>query len=495
MTRARWWPVFPLLLAAHPVLSLYALNVDQVRFDSVVPALGISIAAAAALTLISWPLFGDPVKGSVVIASCEVIFFVYVPLYLFLRKAAVPFLGLDRSLDIFRHRHLIPMAVLVPVMVAVVVKKGERLRRAVPFLNAIALLLMAMPLVTALQQNWGTMVASTTGFDDLEAPTARPRTLRDIYYIILDAYGSERLLKNRSAYDNHEFVEFLARKGFYVAPESRTNYPITRFSLSSSLNMDYLSRLEGRPDVTVDLIESNRVERFLKAMGYTIVRFPTWWVGTKRAPFADVRFESRAKLWSEFNETLLEMTMLGPFIVFRREAERTHTLYVFDKLQNMPPLGKPMFVFVHILCPREPFVFDRDGNRREDGETRWRYDDPRSMDRYVDQVVFVNRKVEQLVDSLISRSKVPPIIIIQGDHGPTYSDERQKRGYFGILNAYYLPDGGAEKLYPSITPVNSFRMILDYYFGTHLGLLEDRSYLFGSSMHSLHFHQAAESEE
>ena len=38
------------------------------------------------------------------------------------------------------------------------------------------------------------------------------------------------------------------------------------------------------------------------------------------------------------------------------------------------------------------------------------------------------------------------------------------------------PDGGESKLYPTITPVNSFRVILDYYFQTDFGLLEDRSY-------------------
>ena len=46
-----------------------------------------------------------------------------------------------------------------------------------------------------------------------------------------------------------------------------------------------------------------------------------------------------------------------------------------------------------------------------------------------------------------------------------------------ILNAYFLPNGGEKYLYPDITPVNSFRLILDLYFGTDLGLLEDRSYL------------------
>ncbi len=48
---------------------------------------------------------------------------------------------------------------------------------------------------------------------------------------------------------------------------------------------------------------------------------------------------------------------------------------------------------------------------------------------------------------------------------------------FPILNAYYIPNEAASSLYPSITPVNSFRLIFDSYFGTDLGLLEDRNYL------------------
>ena len=46
----------------------------------------------------------------------------------------------------------------------------------------------------------------------------------------------------------------------------------------------------------------------------------------------------------------------------------------------------------------------------------------------------------------------------------------------GILNAYYFPDQDYSKLYKGITPVNTFRIILNKYFGTDLDLLEDRSY-------------------
>jgi len=46
----------------------------------------------------------------------------------------------------------------------------------------------------------------------------------------------------------------------------------------------------------------------------------------------------------------------------------------------------------------------------------------------------------------------------------------------GILNAFYLPSGGDEFLYDSITPVNSFRLIFNFYFDTNYELLEDYVY-------------------
>jgi hypothetical protein len=47
------------------------------------------------------------------------------------------------------------------------------------------------------------------------------------------------------------------------------------------------------------------------------------------------------------------------------------------------------------------------------------------------------------------------------------------------LNAYYFPDQNYAALYPAISPVNSFRVIFNQYFGTDLELLEDRNYFAG----------------
>ena len=95
----------------------------------------------------------------------------------------------------------------------------------------------------------------------------------------------------------------------------------------------------------------------------------------------------------------------------------------------------------------------------------------------VDQVKFVQKETLDVVDTLIQNSQVPPIIIVQGDHGPLpdLTDEASQR--LPILNAYFLPGIRMDKvLYPSISPVNSFRVILNAYFGQNLPLLEDQSY-------------------
>ena len=45
-----------------------------------------------------------------------------------------------------------------------------------------------------------------------------------------------------------------------------------------------------------------------------------------------------------------------------------------------------------------------------------------------------------------------------------------------ILNTYYFPGGKYELLYPSVTPVNSFRIVLNTFFNGEYELLSDRNY-------------------
>jgi hypothetical protein len=44
------------------------------------------------------------------------------------------------------------------------------------------------------------------------------------------------------------------------------------------------------------------------------------------------------------------------------------------------------------------------------------------------------------------------------------------------LGAFYLPGGGEKQLYPEMTLVNLFQVILNHYFGEKYELLPDRCY-------------------
>jgi hypothetical protein len=107
------------------------------------------------------------------------------------------------------------------------------------------------------------------------------------------------------------------------------------------------------------------------------------------------------------------------------------------------------------------------------------------------------------VDKILAKSDRPPVIVLQSDEGPfiPFLHEFGRAGtdwrelsdpalqtHIRILNAYYLPNADPEQiLYPSVTPVNSFRIIFDHYFGTDYGLVEDESYIFEDTLHPYTF--------
>jgi hypothetical protein len=313
----------------------------------------------------------------------------------------------------------------------------------------------------------------------------------DIYYIILDAYASTSTLKEIYGYDNGEFEKYLRDKGFYIASKSRSNYTSTFLSLASSLNMDYLNRLRERlgeesrdRSLAHDMIKNNKVMRILKSRGYNFVHFRTVFPATGRNYHADWDVECGRFFSTEFYEMLIQTTMLR---VFKKYLDlsffaRERILCIFDVLPEVQHKMKgPNFIFAHITIPHPPYIFGPNGEARDaimqyNWKRLWQ-----QKDHYLNQLRFVNKKIIQVVDRILSEADAQPIIILQSDHGPQSTgvltdphkmlfEERMR-----ILNAYHLPYGGENLLYESITPVNSFRVILRNYFNMDYELLEDRS--------------------
>jgi hypothetical protein len=157
------------------------------------------------------------------------------------------------------------------------------------------------------------------------------------------------------------------------------------------------------------------------------------------------------------------------------QSFRDRSMNVFNKLDDIARMPEPTFAYLHVILPHPPFVFGPNGEPTDPADF-WNENQQYPADLYAkgyqNQLTFLNNKVLEAVDTIFANSDVPPIIVFQGDHGP-WLQTKEKR--MQILNAYYLP-GNEDKLYPTISPVNTFRLIFNSYFGGNYDMLPDISY-------------------
>ena len=131
-------------------------------------------------------------------------------------------------------------------------------------------------------------------FDEVPAPASEPAEKPDIYYLVFDRYQRDDYLKKIYDFDNSSFLDELQKRGFVIVDEAYSNYQRTAHSVVSSLNFDYLDKLEtpetkGSPDwyPLFEMFQDFRIGRFLKSLGYKLHFYGTWWEPTRRIAIAD----------------------------------------------------------------------------------------------------------------------------------------------------------------------------------------------------------------
>jgi hypothetical protein len=330
-----------------------------------------------------------------------------------------------------------------------------------------------------------------------------PSALPDIYYVIMDGYGRADALKTWYGYDNNDFLSFLKDSGFFVASESRSNYAQTALSQSSSLNFQYLDQIPRQISAQSSnrlpleaMLESNRLFHILKQVGYRIITFPTGYLFTDIGLNVDQQIVPPGGL-SSFQTELLKTTPLPNMLrLFSGKTlydlHRERILYALAHLPEATSDAAPTLVYAHILAPHPPFVFGQNGEPLGSdlpafslADGNW-FTGSLGHDAYIEgyrsQLIYVSSQLRWTIGQILSAARRPTIIVIQGDHGPgsMLDWEDPDKTNFGerltILNAYYFSDQNYAGLYPGISPVNTFRVILNTYFGASLPLLDDRSY-------------------
>lgn len=494
----------PVMFALYPVAFLYSAN--KIVFDfsiTYAPAI-VSVAFAGVLWLAFGRLFSSWERAAVVTSAVLMGIFSYGSLQQFLTAGftsggeAAPF-----------WIKLITLCfVAVILCVAAVLRWSQYLQQANYILNVVSIFLVAGPLFQAGMWNFGTYalraaLPDRAAFDENPLVGKKPADRPDIYYFILDGYGREDVLKEDFGFDNAQFLSALRDRGFAVAGQATANYPATIVSVSSALNFTYLDEVVGDnlADATDrrflrELMRDSRAVRLLKAAGYNTASFEGEYeevrIGKTDYPLGEWWFPN------SFTIGLLQMTPLPTLLSALDlpaiyELHRTRTEYPLVHMRDATDLPGPKFVYTHIYFAHPPFVFGPNGERES---AAWEYTwddgskllDEHGADRqgyinaYADQVTYLNKQLLTAIDTILANSEREPIILMHGDHGSgsQYSidslENTNIRERYSIFYAARLPDGGNEEIYDSISPVNSFRIVFNRYFGADYPLLEDRAY-------------------
>lgn len=513
----------PVLFAIYPVVFFYTRN-RLWYFTEVVllPLAGVTCLALLSLFLLNL-ILKDVRKAGILLSVSVLLFFTFGHLHNVLLEV-FRFAGINSS----RPNFIIAVPFIVGVYFAVKVFRSlthRSLNTLTAALNIAAALLISLNLYSI-----GTSFANERHNRPEDIDTApmnieKTAKLPNIYYIVLDAYAGADILKEKFNFDNSEFIEHLTGKGFYVAGKSKSNYNWTYSSVASSLNLSYLNETDLNkkveksgiplPHVLDEIIQNSKVPCYLKNNGY-IFRYA---YGGMYRIFHDADALIGSKDYKSYEQLLFihdmaKYTLYPHLFIWLRGIFNLHItdpvktavldkfgermLYVLDHLADLPDREAPNFVVAHIYAGHSPFVFGNSGEKPYSGRVN-----KKATEQYTEQIRVINTKIKSLIDRILSNSTRPSIIILQGDHGPrvatriirksrshgfpdienlTDDDVKDLKSQFSILNAYYFPKGNNFRLYDEISPVNTFRVIFNHYFGGRYELLKDESYFITDEM-------------
>ena len=508
-SRRRVIYVYPWLISAFAILHYLATNLFQHRaYEAIIPSLVI-MAGVTVVFIVLLFILKSAASAALFTGCLGLVFFSYGHIY------TVNWQQPERALL---------LGIGGPLMVGVgMLLRGrdEFAHKIGRILNHGSVVLIIFPIyqlgyavvTTSIQQNRDTLA----DFVDIEKSISETRRsissdeLRDIYFIILDAYPRSG---SPADFDNSAFVQELENRGFYVDPQARSNYTCSDWSISSTLNMNYIdedatcSEPLAKRYLIYDASIDHALGRILTEIGYSYIHVASGYHGTNVSRNADVivDFTPSGRIVSEYSiqdpRTQYHYSFANAFRVTNRFmagfldttlfktyggvdafgdshsdpygwSSPHRNLAWLEFMRESSTLDGPKFVFAHLVSPHSPYFFDQHGKMSLGG---WGDShDPEVGGAFVGQILWLNQELLSVIDSILAVDTLEPLIVIIGDHG--HEDNRKFTLGHEILAAYFLPGGGEGILYRGVTSVNVGRVILNYYFELGLKILEDRIYI------------------
>ena len=461
------WVVHPALFSSLFVVETYC----RLKSFSSLPELAAVEAVVIALTLavqfVLWRLFRNAPLASAFLSACVLFFFLFGDV-----KELFEMWFRPKIMALASATWLLPIWGILFLVVLGLLWRG---RRAAGSLGSYLTVLGAI-LLTA---NAGrALLARTIQLPQPNALAGRPLALPpnppDIYFILSDAYTSPESLKRFWDYDDSAFVDFLENRGFQVTPKARSNSTFTPACLSTYLNMDFPPgaatnlTMQGQTAYYGRIIEQAEAPSRLKASGYDVTCLSIFATGGEPRYYCFPKISPPTLATALWNRTV--PGFLDAYLT--RAGLADVNLAIFQKLPEIAAqrTSKPKFVYAHLMMPHHPYLFDKDGKRIKRG-MGINDDHP---DLYLNQLIYENGLLTNAIAGILRNSKTPPIIILQGDHGyrSLPGDSRVEESTT-ILQALLLPGLKKPAVASDHSPVNTFRLVFNRYFGQHYPFLSN----------------------
>ena len=476
----------PFLCAAFPVIMIYLINIGETPLSDIFYPLFVSIGLSIIFYFILNLILSNKYKTGLILTAFIILFFSFGHVNALINYYITKF-----------EIQLVIWAVIFILLTFFILKSRNSFIKSTGILNTFGLILILSVLLQIGFYN--IKKASAISMHQTESEKFNTKTSiklndskhPDVYYIILDGYARNDILKSVYNFDNWEFTKFLTDKGFYIAEQSRANYVLTPLSVASSLNMNYLndtinkfSRNSSDMQPMIDMIHDNFVMHEFKKLGYKNIFLKSYW-GNSKKNSADEIIDD--KKFSQFSIMVVYTTILAPYMdkIGIINNQRNSILTSFSRLSEIPDDKNATFTFAHLLIPHPPYIFGKNGEKILNTEMKFHGNAWKNREAYINQLIFTNDKMKSLINTILKKSSYKPIIIIQADHGTATGLENTSwetadtdviNERTGIFNAYFLPENVKNKLYQTISPVNSFKLILNELTGNHFKLLKEETF-------------------
>lgn len=477
--------LLPFLAAVYPVFFHYGNNSRLLLIQSLIRAI-VFYSLVAAVIYVAFFILG---KRAVEAANASFVFLIFFHTY------GIAYEYLLR-LDIFQVEHytLLPFYILLALQFSWRIL-NLRYSRSVSIWKNLSFMVGALIIFNIIK----IVPVEINKFEkpDVVSPsttTANSATENypDIYFIVFDEFsGFEPMRKYWQNPKVDDFVQFLDSYGFFIAEQSHSSSIYSLHQMATRLNYEEFPCCENGEylDLFYDNVSYNNVMRSLKSKGYSIAVFeeltiprayPAMDPINSDYSFADVPETSIAMansetIFDEFGVFVANSSMLRIISTTHDRTlsgHRDKILYLINKIGELDQVSSPKFVYVHLLLPHFPFMFDEKGNvLDEEIHGNWNY--------YLGQYNYTMDVATGMVVNILANAdpQRPPVIILQSDHGARNIDyggpllENFPEEYkTQILFALRLPGYDTSTLPQNIDPINTFPIVFNYLFDDDIPL-------------------------